>query len=170
MRSGITITVDNTDALRAAVKSMTREQVLVGVPQDTTGRQASEPEMTNAALAYVHNFGSPARNIPARPFMEPGVKDAKGKVVSTLKSAGKAALAGDLSAVNRALHTVGLVCQNAIKMKITTGPFEPLKPATIAARRRKHQGRQAESAEDVTPLIDTAQMRNAINYVVRDKE
>ena len=56
--------------------------------------------------------------------------------------------------------------RDAIKAKITDGPFEPLKPSTIAARKSK---RKSRSNADIKPLIDTGALRNSISYVIRDE-
>ncbi len=56
----------------------------------------------------------------------------------------------------------GLMGQDAVRGKITSGPFVPLAPATLRARKAK--GRTGEK-----PLIDTGQLRAAYTYVIRAK-
>ena len=46
----------------------------------------------------------------------------------------------------------------------TRRPFEPLAEGTLKARERR--GRNAEEAH---PLVDTGQLRNSVNYAVREK-
>ncbi|WP_374572781.1 hypothetical protein [Phenylobacterium sp.] len=162
----VKVTKDGMAAFKRGLEELVRKRVLVGVPADTTERQpdpdAPEP-ITNAALAYIHDNGSPAANIPARPFMRPGIEDAKEEIAGRMKATAKAVLAGAPDAADRGLHAVGMAAANSIKAKITDGAFAPLAPATIAKRRAR--GRTSEK-----PLTDTGQMRNAITYVVAPKE
>jgi hypothetical protein len=70
--------------------------------------------------------------------------------------------------------------QNAVRTKITDGPFAPLADSTLRARARR--GRKGAVAElksraqgnapnnaNAKPLIDTGQLRKSITYVVRKK-
>jgi hypothetical protein len=142
-----------------ALSSLPERDVLVGIPEETTGRQASGT-ITNAQLGYIHEFGAPEANIPARAFLMPGIRNAKNKVAGYFRRAGVEALNGNAAGVTRALNSAGLAAAASAQRKITAGPFEPLKPATLAARRRR--GRTG-----TRPLIDTAQLRRSLTYVVR---
>lgn len=171
MKSGVTLTKDNSADLNRALAALTKTQVLVGFPSSGKERDPEPGElaqpMTNAALAYIHNNGSPAANIPARPFMEPGVASAQGDITGVYAKAAKAALdrpANAESIVDAAHHRVGLTAQDAIQSKIEAGIPPALAASTMAARKRKH-GADASA----TPLIDTAQMKNAVTYVLRPK-
>jgi hypothetical protein len=169
MKSGVYMVTDNVSRLLRGVQALTEQQVLVGVPESTTTRPPKDDvkqKMTNATLAYIHNYGSPAANIPARPFMEPGIKDARDPISTRMQAAGDAALAGDPGLVRRNLEAAGLEAQNSIRRKITTGPFAPLAPGTVRGRKRRHKSR---SNADPRPLIDTGDMRKSISYVVRRK-
>jgi len=152
--------IDKLPKLKLSLDKLVKNEVLVGVPREAPVRK--DGEMNNATLAYIHNNGSPAQNIPARPFMEPGVEAVKDRIVSNLKSAAKKALDKDENAVGESLHKVGLIVQASIRGKINEGIDPPLAPATLAARRRS-------GAKGTKPLIRTGQMRNAINYEVRKK-
>lgn len=154
---------DNSKVLDAAIKALTSREVLVGVPDTKAGRRKKKEPINNAALAYIHDKGSPSQNIPPRPFMGPGVQAAKVSITKRMENTGKAALRGDKAAVEKGLNAVGLVAVSGIRGKITSGPFTPLKPATIAARKRR--GRTGDK-----PLIDTGQLRNSISYVIRNKK
>jgi hypothetical protein len=153
--------IDNADKLENSIKRLTGKDVLVGIPEDETQREEADG-ITNAMLAYIHDTGSPSQNIPARPFMDPGIKDAKSRIVARLKKMGEDTLDGNTSAVDKGLDAIGLIAVSAIRAKITSGPFAPLSPSTIRARLRR--GFTGEK-----PLIVTTQLRNAINYVVRKK-
>ena len=164
---------------------MLKRSVLVGVPQDKIDRNDDAPN--NATLAYTHEFGSPAKNIPARPFLMPGIKSAQDKITARFQKATIAALESRPSEVNRQMQSAGMEARDAVKNKIDSGDFAPLSPATIAARARGRQTksqRQSEmmyaelrktmSEEDaqalagIKPLVNTGQMRNSITYVVTD--
>lgn len=158
------ISKDHSAAMLKAVRELTRRDVLVGVPRKTTERD--EGTITNAALAYIHDNGSPLAGIPPRPFLKIGIMEDKTELARRLQQVGEAAMNGKVDAVERGLNAVGLEAQKAIRRKITVGPFTPLKPATIRARSRRHKGRKSTS---VTPLVDTGALRQAINYTIRKK-
>lgn len=150
---------DPRDIIRA-VEALTQNKVLVGVPSTRAGR--TDTPITNAAIAYVHEHGSPRQRIPPRPFLEPGVRDAEEEIVERLKDAADYAMDGNKQATIRALHGVGMTAQNAVRAKITNGPFTPLSLLTIAARLRRGN-------KSTKPLIDTGALRQAISYVLRGK-
>jgi hypothetical protein len=149
---------DNSAGVFKAISVLRENDVLVGVPEENTERKNDEP--TNAMLAYINDKGSPTQNIPPRPFLEPGIQDAKDRIEDGLRKAGEAALDGKSDAVLSNLNAVGLVASTSVKLRINTGPFVPLKPATVAARRR-------QGFTGTRPLIVTAQLRNSVTFIVR---
>ena len=154
---------DNLDKMRKAVKELTMQRVMVGVPSTTAAREPEPGEKTvinNAALGYIHEFGAPEAHIPARPFLYPGIESKKDDITAILKTAGTNALDGNLEGMTNSLNAAGLVGQSAVQAQIVDGTFESLKPATLAARRR--HGRVGEK-----PLIDTGALRQAITFVIR---
>jgi phage gpG-like protein len=164
MKAGLTIVRDNLAKVSKAIEVLASKRVMVGVPADKAARK--DGPINNAALAYVHNNGAPEINLPARPFMEPGIESVKTDIRAGIGKAGEFALEGRPDAVERQYHRVGAIGRDAIKAKITDGPFVPLAPATIAARKRK---RKSRNNVDVKPLIDTGALRNSISYVIRDE-
>ncbi len=174
----------NLDSLLKRVEDLTMTKVLVGVPSSTAGRihassggvgvgdiseSASDGNKisdNNAALAYIHNFGSPSQNIPARPFLIPGVSNAIPKTIPQLKKAILSALENDQEGSDKAFHSIGLICQNEVRKKITDGPFVPLKQSTINARINKSKNKKGASAENIRPLIDTGALRQAQTYAI----
>ena len=172
------MTVDKVKEAFEAIDKLTRIKVLVGVPSDKADRVPSYEDptvkMNNAALAYIHENGAPEANIPARPFLVPGVRGASQKIAERFGSMAKRIISVKQGRVNASVvetgfKGVGLIAQSAVKKKITDGPFEALAPATVAARRARHKGRKANTAKDTRPLIDTGAMRNSINFVLRIK-
>lgn len=182
MKSGVSVTRDEVRSLRRALAALGNFAVMVGVPSDSeqphegagVGTDArSGTAMDNATLAYIHEVGSPAANIPARPFLVPGVASAQAAIQGRLRDAGEAALGGDLPRVMKNLHAAGLTAQSAVRNRIRSKIPPPLAASTIARRRRRTSGgkykRKAVVAADVTPLIDTGQLLNSISYVIRRK-
>lgn len=173
--SRVEVKLDNVAKILADIKKLTSAKVLVGVPADKSGRK--DGGVNNAALAYVHNFGSPAQNIPAREFMAPGIKAAQPQIVKSLGKAATAALERKTGQIPVQLASAGLVAQNAIRGVITADISPELTEQTLKARaRRKGLNKGAKAAlatgiqaGNVTPLVDTGQLRKSITYVVRDK-
>jgi hypothetical protein len=158
------LTVDTVPQLLAALKSLAAREVLVGFPSDGKAREDDGDggfQPTNAEIAYIQDKGSPARKIPARPFMEPGIEDVHDKIVDMGMQTGRKALDGDKATVEKGLVAMGLIGENGIKNRISTGNFQRLSESTLARRRRR--GRSGTK-----PLQDTSQMLNAVTSVVRD--
>lgn len=146
-----------------AVKALTSKEVLVGIPADKADRSDGE-QINNAQLGYIHETGSPSRNIPARPWLVPGIKSVQGDIRKAMFQMGKAALTSDkpVDAVDKGLTAMGLMAQAAVKNKLVNGPFIPLAPLTIAKRKARGVTRE-------NPLIDTGKMMAAVNFVIRPK-
>src|SRR6185312_917842 len=136
MASRVIITKDRVNSVIGSITQLVGKQVLVGIPEAETTRQeideSSHP--TNALLGYVHEFGSPKRNIPARPFLVPGVHKSTPQVLPHLRGACTAALDGKPEIIDRELVAAGLIAEASAKREITTGNFVPLKPETVAWR------------------------------------
>lgn len=156
----VTVTRDNAKNVIAAIQDMAKKHVLVGIPSSENGR--NDGSIGNAALGAIHENGSGVRNIPARPFLKPGVAAAADQCVKVLKSAAQNAFT-DKNAIDKGLNAAGLIAQASVKKRIVSQEgFTPLKAATLAARKRK--GAKGEKA-----LIRTGQLINSITYVVRKK-
>lgn len=154
------IVKDRVGAVLKGVRALTTKEVLVGIPSTTAGR--TDTPINNAEIGYLMETGSPAQNIPERPFLVPGVESAQAKFTPHLKAAGLSALEGKTTLIDRDFDRAGFVASNAVKAKITEGPFTPLAPKTLQKRRAK--GRTGEK-----PLIDTGQLRRSVTHVVRKK-
>lgn len=190
MNSRVTIIKDDVSKVFAAIRELVGTQALIGVPEDTTQRDPGDGEdagITNAALGYIHEFGSPEHNIPARPFLIPGVEKARADVLVPLRAVADAAMKGDKSRVEVLLEAAGAIGRDAAKLEINTGNFAPLQPETIRRRNasrdtsamRKAEKEylkliaggaspaEAQEAAGIRALINTGQLRNALTYVVR---
>jgi hypothetical protein len=162
---------DRTAEVERAIRSLPEQDVLVGIPAEENPREGGG--IGNAALGYIHENGAPEVGIPARPWLIPGIRNDRANIAKYLGQAARAALEGKEGLVERALHAAGFSATISVQRKLHTGPFVPLRPGTIAARRRRSAGssyrRKATTAADVKPLIDTAQMLRAVVHVVRTK-
>lgn len=158
------INVDDVAKVLASIQGLANKQVLVGIPASKAERKEGDDEpINNAQLGYIHEYGAPASNIPARPFLNPGVARAQESINNHLKKAAKAAMDGNSEKVDVELNATGLIAQAGARNEIASGNLAPLAPATIAARRRN--GRTEDD-----PLVDTGQLRASITYVIREKD
>jgi hypothetical protein len=181
-RNAAKLVINRVGTMVSALSILRRENVLVGIPQEKNQRRPDgtyEP-MNNATLAYIHDNGSPAANIPARPFMRPGVQRSKRFISRVMRAAALDALTGRTSATELALRKVGLGVASEIKNVINEGIAPALKWSTVRNRLYRRTGVQGAKAAlkkggavpdmaDVKPLVATAQMRNSITYVIRKR-
>lgn len=156
---------------KSRILKLTGSQTLVGIPdtkaprtpEEEEAKKASGEPLSNADLGYIHEFGIPEVNIPERPFLVPGIRNVKERLGKVMASGARAVISGQDDGPEKVLNKVGLIAEAAVKQKIEDGPFTPLAPRTLEERKRR--GRTGEK-----PLIDTAQMQNAVTYVIRDRK
>lgn len=154
------VTADFTKDFMEVIARFKNDAVLVGIPYDHTQRD-DDDSINNATLLAINNFGSPSNNIPPRPVMQIGIKNAQEPIAAQFKLAAQNALKQGISALNQYYERAGIIASNAIKKAINDqegfpGPSE----ATLAARR-------AKGFKGTKSLIVTGQMRNAITYIVK---
>lgn len=162
--SNVAIKIDRVAQVLKGLKELSETKVLVGIPSTKAMRQ-DEP-ITNAAIGYINEHGSPEANIPARPHMVPGIRSVKDQIVGMMLKAGRFALDGQASKVRATLNAVGSVASNAVKAKLTAGLTPPLAQSTIAGRMRRHKNRKDTNPK---PLIDTGKYLRAITWVLRKR-
>lgn len=154
-------TKDNFPALKKLATLIAKKSVFVGVPAETAEPRQDEP-INNATLAYINQNGSPAQNIPARPFMTIGMNEAKRPATEQLEKGAKKFLKSkEPNDIAIALGRAGFVAENAIKRAINSNIQPALAPTTLVARKRKGQTRE-------NTLVVTGALRNSIRYVIRD--
>lgn len=159
----LTVTNDFTDKINEIVKKFRRDAVLVGIPAEDTQRKDGDP-INNSTLLAINEFGSPINNIPARPVMAIGIKNAQDEIAEQFKQAAKNALSKGLSALSTYYNRVGIIASNSVKKAINAQEgFDPPSEATLAARK-------AKGFSGTKALIVTGQMRNSITYVVKGEE
>jgi len=129
--------------------------ILVGIPANKTLRAGEE--MNNASLLFIHTNGSPLRNIPPRPVIEPALAYNASKISEQVAGMLRAAAENDAQKVNQYAHRIGMAGQNAARDWFTNpaNGWPPNAPSTIA--------RKGSSQ----PLIDTGNLRKSIIYVIR---
>lgn len=178
MKNGLNVVIDKTDAVLEALRQLGNREVLVGIPEEASGRD--DVPFGNAGIGYLNEYGSPAQNIPPRPHLVPGVRSVDSQTLPELKEAAHAVLSGETSQAERHLNRAGILAAGGVKKFIDASGFTPLADSTVAARARRgrkgalqqlerRRAGEAPSTEGAKPLVDTGNYRNAITYVVRDK-
>jgi len=160
MKPTLTVTEDFTSDFNKIISKFKRDDILVGIPEETTDRK-QDSMINNATLLAINNFGSPINNIPARPVMEIGIRQAQPEIIAQFKKAAVDALSKGVSALSPAYNRIGIIASQSIKKVINSQEgIEAPSPATLDAR-------EARGFKGTKALIVTGQMRNAITYVVK---
>jgi len=186
MKSGMSIVSDKLGKFQKSLSALMVAKVLVGVPAKNAERDDENDEpgpINNAAIGYLMENGSPEKNIPARPFLIPGVKDAQKQIAEVLQGGTINALSGNEAGFTRSLKEAGQIAASSVQNKIDSGPFAPLSDRTLRERARKQVvsgGTKAdrESAKEALksgdysdvnakPLIDTGQLLRSISFIIR---
>ncbi|MDT6962914.1 hypothetical protein QTN24_15545 [Cupriavidus sp. SZY C1] len=175
------IRTDRLKEVLGSISGLVDKQVLVGVPDSTAGRKDEGAPLSNAEIGYIQENGAPEINLPARPHLVPGVAAAQPKTLPLLQKGIEAALDGDLDGAKRRMSMAGLAAQSSVRALINSGIGPALSEATLRNRARRGRkgakeelasraaGQQA-STELAKPLVDTAQYRNSITYVLRNRK
>lgn len=177
MKSGMVVRKNEMRDISKAMRTLTKSSVLVGIPADGARSGEGEP-ITNAQLGYIHENGSPDNNVPARPFLMPGIRAVHPKIVDQLRDAGKAALEGNSAGVLKALERSGIIAQNSVRAQFVDNDWEALADTTLNRRpviARDDEGKPAKHGKSrqergaVNPLLDRGELRKSITYVVERK-
>ena len=158
------------DSLKEAISFLKSNRVLIGIPQ---ANSSSRGEITNVELAFIHTMGSPVNRIPPRPFLEPGVEEAKDQIAGRMKAAVEAAVEGETGAAMDELEKAGLYGENAVKSYIGSGHHVPNAGITIEGgwMRNRVSGKPVfvKGKHSDVPLIDTGSLRSSITHVIEGK-
>lgn len=149
-RVSVTTTVRATPqgkALQTTLQSLSGSYVKVGWPGEDTRMHSGG--ITMAGLAMVHEFGSPARNIPSRPVLKQTAQTSMPKQKKLCASLLQQITSSRITP-RQAFGRLGEWYVGAIKTTFTTGNFKPLAPSTILRKRSSR------------PLIDTGQLRGSV--------
>ena len=137
-------------ALMASVTKSTGTHTLrVGVFAD---QPRTEGQLTNPEIATVHEYGSPAANIPERSFIRSTVDKNREAYNATVRKI--AGLILDGKDTEPALNLFGMRVANDIKRTIQQGIPPPLQPETVARK------------GSTKPLVDTGQLLSSITWKV----
>ena len=157
-------TADRVSAMKRAVQALAKSHVLVGIPADSSDNSRDDGPINNSELGFIHEFGAPEANIPARPFLVPGVKASWAEANGLLSRGAENVLQLNPSpeaTVTRTLEAVGLLAQGEVVRSIDDGLTPVLNALTLAARKRK-------GFAGTKPLIVTGQLKQSITYVVKN--
>lgn len=125
------------------------QHVAVTERTDSGRPKATKPgPLTIAEVAAIHEFGSPANNIPKRPFMQQTWDRFASQTKNLVRRVATDCLNFRMSP-RQGMGIAGEWFNGRLKWTIRNGEFAPLKEAT---KIRKGSSR---------PLIDTAQLRNS---------
>ena len=120
--------------------------VKVGLPKGSN----DYPDGTSVIMVgTVHEFGSPARNIPQRSYLRSTVESNKRSYKDMFKKLSIRIIKGQITK-KEALGLVGLQVQTDVRQKITD-----IKEPALKSR-------------DGNPLVDTGHLRQSIAYEVED--
>ena len=141
--------------------------VEVGLTSSASGR--------SRALLAIHEHGSPAMHIPARPVVKPALAQAsvQAEMASAMQKACASALEGDLDGVTAALERSGQAGVNGIHAYIDKGVPPPNAPVTLTGGwiRNPVSGKpvKVKGKSGTTPLVDTGQLYDDFDYEIREK-
>lgn len=169
------------EKIKRDMAQLMKMDVLVGIPEEKASRRGRD-RVNNAELMYIHTHGSPLRGIPARPVIEAAIEapDNKEKIGEGLGTAAKMALSGRPDQAKQQLRKVGMLGRNIARawFRDPRNNWPPNSPTTILHKINKMSGKKRRDAlaefaatgesSQVQTLVDTAQMQNAITFVVRE--
>lgn len=177
-KSGVITRVNKAANITKAIRLLQSRCVKVGIPAGPA-RDGEEGEgLTNAQIGYIHENGSPKRNIPARSFLLPGIRAAQQQIVAMLEDAGKQALEGNAQGVAKALDAAGKVAMNSVRAQFVENEWPELAESTLKKRPKAQRddngkiirrGKSREEKGRTNPLVDTRQLQKAITYVVEKR-
>lgn len=145
-------------ALKQAVKTLDGAQGRVGWFPSAV----YEGGAPVAGVAYVQEFGSPARGIPPRLGMRNTATEKQQEWAKTAETISRAAAQGKLPAAN-VMPAVCLAAEGALREAITKVTSPPLKQSTIDARKRRlADGGKGAQSSIAKPLVDTGILLNTL--------
>lgn len=148
------------EKLNEALKNLPKYVLEIGVFSDDDPRKGPSKTylqigVTNAELMFIHENGSPLRNLPARPVLQMTIDYANENLVyKTVQKGIKAMIENDLKpeAFENELNKLALRLENYARKIIYSndGRLAPNAPSTIKAKGDNH------------PLFDTGQLARSI--------
>lgn len=164
----ISHTVRGSKSFEKALKEAARTAMYVGIASGSKGdKRSDESGISNSQLGFVHEFGSPAANIPARPFLVPGVKSVMGDVKAQMADATRALLKKDGDGFQSTLERCALSTADAVREYVmqNQASFVPLSGKTLKSREKKI-AKVGGTPDKITILMDTNSLLRAVDGVV----
>lgn len=121
----------------------------IGIFSDSGSPTAGGEDILS--IAFTHEFGYAARNIPERSFMRAGFDENESKISNMIETQIGKVMSMEITA-KTAMGRVGEYTKGLIQRKITDIRQPPNKPVTIALKGSSN------------PLIDTGRMRMSITW------
>lgn len=150
---------------RMIVEAAARKaSVKVGVLSSKGGDEKHPgSDLSMVEIAAIHEFGSPAANIPERSFIRSSFAPGSGlhELTEFTKKLGRALYAEKIF-LRQALEALGAWGVARVQATMSKGVPPPLAPSTLARRAKVQTG---AAGRDV-PLIDTGRLRQSIAYEV----
>ena len=161
------VTSDFTKTFNETIARFKKDAVLVGIPQDESAREPEDDEsdspMNNAGLLALNHFGSEEANIPPRPVLSIGIAKAQDAIAEQFKVCAQTVLSKGPAALETYYERAGIIASNACK-KVINDQEGIAPPAESTIKGRKYATKAG--FKGTKALLVTAQMRNAITYVV----
>jgi len=133
--------------------------VRIGILGKNVNRHDGRRSSSNAYIGSVHEFGK--GRVPERSFLRATISRKQDEIIENAKAlAWKSMFAGGIKTM---FNTLGVLCVRYVLEAFESGgmgSWAPLKASTI----RRKIGRNPQ------PLVNSAQLRNAISYDVKTKK
>ena len=147
-------------ALIARMAEATDKNVLVGLP---AGAKAEEDGTSVVLVGAVNEFGSPEHNIPERSWLRGGIRRGLPKIRQVNQDSLRKVVRGEMT-IDQAVNKTGVIAVGEVKREFTVGQFKPLRPATIAARKRRF------GKKSTRPLIASGNLRQEVTYILEGEQ
>ena len=173
----LTVTKDNVAKMLREVEELTSARLLIGLPGKTADRKGDgggKDPINNPTIGYIMEMGAPEANIPARPFLVPGVAAAQDECIALMKEGARKALGGQKGAADGAMNKAGMAAVSAVQQRILSNIPPPLSETAIRDRWNRQKARKGKPIprsfrDSVVALINTGAFYRAITYVIRKK-
>lgn len=147
-----------------------RGEVIYGVPRETSESREYDEDtkkpVNNAQLLAIHENGSPKRNIPPRPLLQPVFEKHRNQIDKEMAKVAGRLLEGDKQGADEIMGRLAFRIETWCKQYFTSADngWAKNKPETINAwlRKSKKKAKGPVNPEDKKPLIDTAELRKSI--------
>ncbi len=161
---------ENTEKLQdrlQCLRYLATHTVEVGLTSTASGRSRT--------LLVIHEHGSPAMRIPARPVVKPALAkpSVRAEMTSAMRKACSSALDGDLDGLTAALEESGRAGVDVIHAYIDQGIPPSNAPVTLTGGwiRNPVSGKpvKVKGKSGTTPLVDTGQLYNDFDFEIGEK-